>query len=138
MIGQLNVVVDSSTDTIAGYNNIEIEKLPSITNGYVSDIVFTTLDKLDSDSRVKLFIESLKKITPGGQLTIKFLNLAAVASKIKSNHIDGIKFTQIISGLSSFWTESDFLDILSNIGGYRLIKILNEDLYIVATIEKNK
>lgn len=138
MKSQVNIVVDASVDSVNGYENIDVDQLFSITNGYVESIVFTTLDKLSNTNRTKVFIESLKKLSPGGQLTIKFLNLITLASKIKTNHIDGPKFTDIIHTFNSFWTESDFLSIISSLNDYKLIKIINEDINIIAVIEKNK
>lgn len=138
MIGQVNITVDDSKDTVAGYSNINVDQLPSVTNGYIQSIIFTTLDKLDNDSRTKKFVESLKKLTHGGQLTVRFLNLALLASRIESNYIDGPKFAELIKGLNSFWTESDFLGMISSINDYKVTKIVNEDLNIVAVIEKNK
>lgn len=138
MIGQINIVIDESEDSVEGYHNISIDKLQSITNGYVESIVFTTIDKIDSGDRQKALVESLKKIMPGGQLTIRFLNLLSLASKLKASHIDGDKFSSIVKGLKSFWTESDFLGIISSVSDYKLIKIINEDLHLIAVIEKNK
>jgi hypothetical protein len=138
MISQVNITVDDSKDTVPGYNNINIDQLSSVTNGYIQSIIFTTIDKLDNNNRSKKFVESLKKLAHGGQLTVRFLNLALLASRIESNYIDGLKFAELIRGLNSFWTESDFLGIISSINEYKLTKIVNEDLYIIAVIEKNK
>jgi hypothetical protein len=138
MIGQVNITVDDSKDTVAGYNNINIDQLSSVTNGYIQSIIFTTIDKLDNNNRSKKFVESLKKLAHGGQLTVRFLNLALLASRIESNYIDGLKFAELIKGFNSFWTESDFLGIVSSINEYKLTKIVNEDLHIIAVIEKNK
>lgn len=138
MIGQINVVVDSTKDSVDGYNNISVDQIASITNGYVTNIIMTTLDKLDSDKRNAIFIECLKKLSFGGQLTIKFLNLILLASRIKSSYINGNKFSEIIAESKSFWTESDFMELIAGLNDYKLIKIINEDLNIIAVIEKNK
>lgn len=138
MIGQVNIVVDPSTDSVTGYNNISIEQLPSITNGYIESIIFTTIDKLHPKDRNNSFIECLKKLAPGAQLTVKFLNLVLLASRIKSSYIDGEQFAELIKNTKSFWTESDFMTIISSINDYKLIKLINEDLNLVAVIEKNK
>jgi hypothetical protein len=138
MIGQINIVVDNEQDIVQGYNNVPVGDVSSITNGYVQTIVLTTLDKMEANNRTPVFIECLKKLTIGGQLTVKFLNLALLASRIKSNYINGNKFSEIIYGSKSFWTESDFMEIMAGIRDYKLIKIISEDLNTIAVIEKNK
>lgn len=138
MIGQINIVVDNEQDTVQGYNNVPVADVASITNGYVQTIILTTLDKIGRNDRDSVFIECLKKLTVGGQLTVKFLNLMVLASRIKSSYINGNKFSEIVYGSKSFWTESDFMEIMAGIRDYKLIKIINEDLNIIAVIEKNK
>lgn len=138
MIEQINVVVDKEKDIVQGYNNISVEDISSITNGYVQTIIFTTLDKLENNKRNLVFIECLKKLTFGGQLTIKFLNLMLLASRVKSNYINGVKFSEVVDELKSFWTESDFMELIAGINNYKVVKIINEDLNIIAVIEKNK
>jgi hypothetical protein len=138
MIKQINLVVDETVDSVEGYNNVDVRQLSSITNGYVESIIFTTIDKLDNNNRSTIFIESLKKLSHGGQLTVRFLNLILLSSRLKDNYIDGPKLANLIKGCQSFWTESDFLGVISAISGYKLIKIVNEDTNIIAVIEKNK
>jgi hypothetical protein len=138
MIGQVNITIDQSTDEIAGYNNINYKQLSSITNGYVESIIFTTIDKLDPKDRNGVLFECLKKLTPGAQLTVKFLNLVLLANRVKASYIDGDKFAGIIKNLNSFWTESDFMGLISSMSDFKLIKLVNEDLNLVAVIEKNK
>jgi hypothetical protein len=138
MIGQVNITIDQSTDEIAGYNNINYKQLSSITNGYVESIIFTTIDKLDPKDRNGILVECLKKLTPGAQLTVRFLNLVLLANRVKASYIDGDKFADIIKNLNSFWTESDFMGLISSMSDFKLIKLVNEDLNLVAVIEKNK
>jgi hypothetical protein len=138
MIAQINIVVDGKEDIVQGYNNVPVGDVSSITNGYVQNITLTTLDKIEANNRTPVFIECLKKLTIGGQITVKFLNLMLLASRIKSNYIDGNKFSEIIYGSKSFWTESDFMEIMAGIRDYKIIKIISEDLNTIAVIEKNK
>lgn len=138
MIHQINIVVDQNTDSVDGYNNISIENLPGLTNGYVESIIFTTIDKLDSKSRQEYFVECLKKLCHGGSLTVKFLNLNQIATKLKNSHMNGKEFANLIRGVNSCWTERDFLEFISNINGFGLIKMFYENANIVAVLQKNK
>ena len=137
MIQQMNIVVDKS-DFINGYNNIDIEKLSQVTNSYVNSIVCSCVDKIPRATRNNIFVEMLKKLNHGGQLTIRFLNPVLVANKVKNGFVDGMGFSEMVDGLKSSWTETDLLAILSQLSGYQIIKLYSEDIHSIAVIEKNK
>jgi hypothetical protein len=137
MIPQVNIITNID-EAVQGYNNIDLEKLPQLTNGYVNTIICNCADKISKNTRNSLFMEMLKKLGPGGQLTIRFLNPILVCNKIKNGLVDGMGFADMVDGIKSSWTEPDFLAIISQIQGYQLIKLYSEDIHSVAVIEKNK
>jgi hypothetical protein len=137
MIQQVNIIV-SMDDNVAGYNNVDLEKLPQITNGYVNSIICNCTDKISKNTRNSLFMEMLKKLSPGGQITVRFLSPSLVCNKIKNGFVDGMGFAEMVDGLKSSWTETDFMTLISQLNGYQLIKLYSEDVHSVAVIEKNK
>jgi hypothetical protein len=138
MINQINVVVDKEKDTVIGYSNISTENIFQVTNGYVNNIVFTTIDKVDQDNRNKIFMELCKKLNHGGSITVKFLNPESLAHKIKNGSLSSESFSSLINGLKSSWMETDFLGFVSGLNGFNLLKHVHEDVYSIAVIEKSK
>jgi len=137
MIQQVNMVIDKE-DFVVGYNNIGVDKLTQLTNGYVNSIVCNCVDKISEDTRNSLFMEMLKKLNHGGQLTVRFLNPILVCNKVKNGFVDGMGFSKMVDGLRSSWTEPDFLALISQLNGYSLIKMYSENIHTIAVIEKNK
>ena len=137
MINRINIVVDEQTDMIDGHSNVSIENVKQITNGYVNNIVFNTIDKIDQQDRDPVFVELLKKLTHGGSITLKFLNPESVAKRIKNSSITGAGFTSCIKDVKSVWMETEFLGLMSSISGFNLIKNIHEDIYSIVVIVKS-
>jgi hypothetical protein len=138
MISQINIVVDKEKDIVAGYSNIGIENISQITNGYVNNIVFTTIDKVDQENRDKVFMELCKKLSHGGSMTVKFLNPDSLAHKIKNGSMSGSTFSSLVNNVKSSWMETDFLGLMSSFNGFNLLKHVHEDIYSIVVIEKSK
>jgi hypothetical protein len=138
MINQINIVVDKEKDVVAGYSNVGIENIFQITNGYVNNIVFTTIDKVDQENRDKVLVELCKKLTHGGSMTVRFLNPDALAHKIKNGGVSGSTFSSLVHNLKSSWMETDFLGLISGLNGFGLSKHIHEDVYSIVVIEKSK
>jgi hypothetical protein len=138
MISQINIIVDKEKDVVAGYSNIGIENISQITNGYVNNIIFTTIDKVDQENRDKVFMELCKKLSHGGSMTVKFLNPDSLAHKIKNGSMSGSTFSSLVNNLKSSWMETDFLGLISSFNGFGLLKHVHEDIYSIVVIEKSK
>jgi hypothetical protein len=138
MINQVNIIVDKETDVVTGYSNIGVENIPQITNSYVNNIVFTTIDKIDQDNRDRVFMDLCNKLSRGGSMTVKFLNPEALAHKIKNGNVSGDTFSSLVHNLKSSWMETDFLGLMSSLRGFVLSKHVHEDVYSIAVIEKSK
>lgn len=138
MINQINIVVDKNTDTVEGYNNLGISDIEKITNGYVNNIIFTSIDKIPQNLRDSTFQSVLRKLSHGGTLTLKYLNPHQVAHRIKNNTLSAEQFSNIVNKISSCWMEPDFLSLVSNYEGYKISKHYYDDIFCVSIIEKNK
>jgi hypothetical protein len=137
MINRINIVVDEQTDMMDGHSNISIDNIRQITNGYVNNIVFNTIDKIDQKNRDSVFIELLKKLTHGGSITLKFINPESVAKRVGSSSLTGAGFTSCIKDIKSVWMQPEFLGLLSSISGFNLIKNIHEDIYSIVVISKS-
>lgn len=137
MINQVNIVI-SPEQAIDGYNNVLVENVPAITNGYVQNIICNILDQLSFDHRNQIFVESLKKLSFGGSLLLKFVNLSLLPNKIISGDITGQKFSEILPGLQSCWSENEFTQIMSQIKGYNISKMYHDMIYTVVTIQRTQ
>lgn len=137
MIDSLNIVINDS-DFIQGSNNIKFQDINKITNGFVNNIVCSSIDNIDSESRNIFFTELLRKLSPSGSLTIKYLNTLLLSKKIKNSNINGETFAQVVNDIKSSWMEGDLMAILSSLPDYQLIKSYNEDIYSIVVITKNK
>lgn len=136
MIHQINITVEDEKDSVDGCSNINIENLPQITNGFVKNITFTTLDKIPQNERNPIFIETLKKLSRGGSLTIRFLNPENICHKIQFGTFSGEQFAALATNIRSSWTNSDFLSLIYSIPGFDVIKNMQDDVYSIAVIEK--
>lgn len=136
MIHQINITIDDQEDSVDGCSNINVSNLNQITNGYVQNINFTTLDKLPQEDRNPIFIEALKKLTRGGTLTIRFLNPENICHKIKFGTFTGEHFSKLVLGLKSCWTNTDFLAFIHSIQGFEVMKNMQDDVYSIAVIQK--
>jgi hypothetical protein len=135
MIDSLNIVINDN-DFIQGSNNIKVQDINQITNGFVKNIVCLSIDEVASESRNMFFVELIKKLSPGGSLTIKYLNTFLLAKKIKNSNINGETFAKVVSNVKSAWMEGDLFSILSSIENCQLIKLYSEDIYSISVIEK--
>lgn len=135
MIDSLNIVIND-TDFIAGSNNIKIQDVDKITNGFVNSIICYSLDYLHYESRNALFIGLFNKLSPGGSLTVRFLNTLLLAKKINHSNMSGENFSQVVENIRSVWMEGDLFGILSSLEHNQLNKLYSEDIYSIAVIEK--
>jgi len=136
MIHQINITIDDKEDSVDGCSNINVSNLNQITNGYVQNINFITLDKLPQEDRNPIFIEALKKLTRGGTLTVRFLNPENICHKIKFGTFNGEHFAKLVLGLKSCWTNTDFLSFIHAVSGFEVVKNMQDDVYSIAVIQK--
>lgn len=135
MINQINITVDEK-DNISGQPNVLVDNINQLTNGYVKEIIFLSIDKTSQEKRNFYFIEAAKKLTHGGVITVKFLNPSLLAGKIKNNTISSQDFSSIVSQIKSCWMESEYMSTVSEMNGFHLLKHYYDDIYCISVIEK--
>ena len=121
-----------------GHINIKIEDIDKITNGYVNNILFNSIDKIDQKNRNIIFVTLLKKLTRGGSITTKFINPESVGKRIKSAGLSSEMFMSYVANLKSVWMETEFLELISTMTDCSLIKHIHDDINSIVVITKNK
>lgn len=137
MIHEINIIAHPS-QTVEGYQNVPLDQLVSITNGYVKSIICNCLDYLPFEQRRALFLELINKICIEGTLTLRFLNASLLPNKIISGDITGQKLSEIITNIVSCWSENEFQEALQQTHNCSISKLFHEQVYTVVSIQKNK
>ncbi len=138
MLNRINIVVEEPADNMDGHINIKIEDIDKVTNGYVNNILFNSIDKIDQKNRNITFITLLKKLTRGGSITMKFINPESIGKRIKSAGLSSEMFMSYVNNLKSVWMETEFLELISNMTDCSLIKHIHDDINSIVVISKNK
>jgi hypothetical protein len=137
MIQEINVITHPS-QSVEGYQNVPLDQLGGITNGFVRSIICNCLDYLPFGQRQVLFSELVNKICIEGTLTLRFLNASLLPNKIISGDITGEKLSEIISNISSCWSEKEFQQVMQQINNCSISKLFHEQVYTVVSIQKTK
>jgi len=135
MIANLNIVKHIDDTCPKGLNNIDVENLNNITNNYVNHIDCLCLDNFTFDKRNNLFVTIINKLCLGGTVSIKFINLSLLASKIEKLEITGEKFSGIFQHILSAWSEPEFLDIINQMK-LKTNNIYFDQIHTISTLEK--
>lgn len=136
MIGSINLVVNDNEKN-PGLNNMTIQDLQDITNGYVKHIDFIYLDMLNLSDRYNVLKLILQKLSIQGTTTLKFINLDLLGLKINKGEVVSEKLSEILPSINSIWSDADIENIMaaSNI-------IINnhyyDNIYSIITIIKTK
>jgi hypothetical protein len=137
MIQEINVIAHPS-QSVEGYQNVPLDQLGGITNGFVRSIICNCLDYLPFEQRQVLFSELINKICIDGTLTLRFLNASLLPNKITSGDITGEKLSEIISNISSCWSENEFQRVVQQLNNCSISKLFYEQVYTVVSIQKTK
>lgn len=135
MINEINVI-SAAEQEVSGYNNILVQNIPEITNGYVKSIICNCLDTLSFNDRNILFLELLNKLCINGVMSIKFVSLSLLPNKIISGDLTGQKISEILPTMNSCWSHNDFSELMISSKGYVISKLFNDYIYTVASIQK--
>lgn len=130
----MNVIYHESQQ-IEGVNNVPVNQLQIISNGYVEKLTLYCMDNMVSADRLTVCNEAAKKIKVGGEMLVRFTNLDLVQKQIASGDLSSEKYSAILPTIQSVWSEKDFHSWLDNIG-YDLDSQHYEGIYTVATIRK--
>jgi hypothetical protein len=135
MSRNINLIIDD-TESVAGYQNIKIQEINNIVNGYINNIVCGCLDKIDFQQRLDVFRAIANKLAFDGTATFKFVNATMLAGRIIKNELDSQKLSDIIKGVQSVWTESLITEAFSTLPNIKIQKNYIEHIYTVITIIK--
>lgn len=136
MSRNINIVLDDS-NKLEGYENVNIQDMNNIINGYVNNIICECLDKIDFVQRIDAVRAIVGKLSFGGTATFKFINATMFANRIIKNEIDVQKMSDIIIGTRSLWTESMILEVFSSLPNLKIDKNYIEHVYTVITVTKS-
>lgn len=131
----INFVLNN-TANIKGYDNVLINNIHTIINGYVDDILCICLDELDWDIRKNVLDEIINKLAFEGKAVFKFVNATLLADRIIKNELDTKKLSDIIKNTKSLWSEYVILDIFNSLSSIKVDNYYNEGVNTVITILK--
>ena len=134
MIKEMNIVMVEEQN-IEGVNNVPVQQITVVSNGYVEKMSLYCLDNMVLTDRNKVFAECSKKITVGGELQTRFVNLDLIPKQIKNGDLTSDKYSVVLPSVQSIWSENDFKRQVQQIG-YEIKNMHYEGIYTVATITK--
>lgn len=132
---QLNIV-NNNKQEIAGYQNINVNELNNIVNGYIDQIVCDCLDELSFDSRNIVTREIINKLSFDGTATFRFINATVLSNRILKNELDSQKLSSFIPNVQSLWTEYYIIEMFNSIPNIYIEKYYIENIYTVISINK--
>jgi hypothetical protein len=127
---------NDSSETIAGFDNLNIENLDKLINGTIDFIVCEILDKLNYNDRLKTINTIFKKLSFGGEVTFKFMNAYQLCKNIVKGDMTSKSLSETIQDLNSLFLESDTIDIMNQMENVKIIKVYNNNNYIIMNIKK--
>jgi hypothetical protein len=124
------------SENISGFDNLDINNLDKLINGTIDFIVCEILDKLEYEDRLKTINTIFKKLSFGGEVTFKFMNAFQLCKNIVKGDMTSKSLSDTISNLKSLFLESDTIDIINQMENVKIIKIYNNNNYIIMNIKK--
>lgn len=131
----INLIIDDSS-SVEGYQNIKIQDLNNVINGFVHNILCECLDQIEFQQRLEVFQGIIAKLAFDGTATFKFINGTMLASRILQNELDAKKISDIIKHIQSVWTESLITEAFSVFPNIKIQKNYIEHIYTVITVIK--
>lgn len=129
-------IVNTESDILEGYSNLNIDEVKNITNGTCSEIVCTVLDKLDFNSRMEMINILCKKIANLSFITFKFFNATKLCKDLIKGNINSAFLSKIVAENESLFIESDMIEIITQISNIGIHKIYNDNQYTVIVLQK--
>jgi hypothetical protein len=135
-MNKYNIVLEKTTPSINNIENVTIEEFSNIISGTASYILCEILDNLTHEDRIKAIALMIKKISFGGEITLKFINLFKICKDLIKGNINSKSWSDIVEKSSSMFMESDILDIVSRIENIRVNKLYNSNNHIIIVLKK--
>lgn len=132
---QTNFVVDSS-DNHKDYDNVNLNDLNNVINGYLKNITCSCLDKVPIQSRDVVFTEVVSKLAFEGEAIFKMINGTLLANRIQKNEINCEKLSESIVNAKSMWTEYKIQSMIHELPSVKIKKMYTENIYSVIVLTK--
>lgn len=137
MIKSVNVVYEINKNSPTGLNNVDKDKLKSITNNYVEQIDCIDLDKFTMSDRHDVFVACLHKLAIKGIMTLKFINLDLLANKIEKAELTGQQYSKLLPNINSCWSHLEAMDAISQ-SSLQLNNMYYDHIYTILKLEKTQ
>lgn len=134
MIKEMNVVMVEEQN-IEGVNNVPVNQIGIVSNGYVEKMNLYCLDNMVLSDRNKVFAEASKKVAVGGEIAVRFVNLDLLPKQINSGDLTSDRYSAVLPSIQSVWSENDFKRSVQEVG-YEIQNMHYEGIYTVATVTK--
>lgn len=132
MIMSLNVVrIQNNTST----NEITVDNLKNITNNYVKQIECLCLDEFTLTERNQLMAMLVQKLSIGGTLSLKFINLNLMSNKINKSELTGEKYSALLPNLKSCWSDQESMAAIQNMP-IVMKGLYYDNIYSIMSLEK--
>ena len=137
MIKSVNVVCVIDKDNPEGLNNIDKDKLKSITNNYIEHIDCTELDRFPISDRHDVFVSCVQKLAIKGTISLKFVNLDLLANRIEKAELTGQQYSKLLPNINSCWSHLEAMDAITQ-SSLQLHNMYYDYIYTILKLEKTQ
>ena len=137
MIKSVNVVCVIDKDNPEGLNNIDKDKLKSITNNYIEHIDCTELDRFTISDRHDVFVSCVQKLAIKGTISLKFVNLDLLANRIEKAELTGQQYSKLLPNINSCWSHLEAMDAITQ-SSLKLHNMYYDYIYTILKLEKTQ
>lgn len=135
MSHNINFILDDP-ESLDGYQNVKIQDINNVVNGFVENIICNCLDLIDFNQRENVLQAIVSKLAFEGTATFRFMNATMLAGRIIKNDLNSAKISAAISTCKSIWTDSTILEIMSSLPNIQIQKNYIENIHTVISIKK--
>lgn len=135
-MSKYNLVLNENTPSINNINNVTLTELSGVVSGTAENILCEVLDGLTYDERLKAIGLMIKKLSFGGEITIKFINTYKLCKDLIRGDINSKSWSEIVENSKSMVVESDILEIVSKTDQIKINKIYNSNNHIIVVLKK--
>tara|TARA_S200002703_G_scaffold20667_5_gene17037 strand:- start:22168 stop:22575 length:408 start_codon:yes stop_codon:yes gene_type:complete len=135
MIKNLNIVETINDSNPKNMNNIDVEKLKNITNGFVEHIDCICLDQFTFKDRNELMVIMTQKLSSKGVIALKVLNLNLLSNQIDKCGITGQKLSEILPYIKSAWSDQECNDVINQLN-LKIKGMYYDYIYTIYQLEK--
>jgi len=135
-MSKYNLVLNKDTPPINNINNVTLTEFSNVVSGTAENILCEILDGLTYEERLKTIGLMIKKLSFGGEITVKFINAYKICKDLIKGDINSKSWSEIVENSKSMFVESDILEIISKTDKIKINKIYNSNNHIIAVLKK--